>query len=94
MLQVILVWLSIDSIGCIKALAPKQKRHLAHMAALMSLTHLEKCAFSSNLSFGDQRMALMRAPMLKHSPLLILVNLCNIKTGFLDDINRIKVCLD
>jgi molybdate transport system ATP-binding protein len=75
-----------DSIGLYQSPSTKQKALAQQWLALMSLTHLENAPFQQ-LSFGDQRMALIARAMVKHPALLILDEPCN----GLDDINRIKV---
>lgn len=75
-----------DSIGLYQTPSPKQKALAQQWLALMSLTHLQNTPFLQ-LSFGDQRMALIARAMVKHPALLILDEPCN----GLDDINRIKV---
>jgi molybdate transport system ATP-binding protein len=75
-----------DSIGLYQTPTTQQKSLAQQWLAVMAFSHLENRPFQQ-LSFGDQRMALIARAMVKHPALLILDEPCN----GLDDINRIKV---
>lgn len=75
-----------DSIGLYKQATAYQVQLAQKWLAVMGLKHKANTSFN-DLSFGDQRIALIARAMVKHPALLILDEPCN----GLDDINRIKV---
>ncbi|MFW8591616.1 ATP-binding cassette domain-containing protein [Glaciecola sp. 2405UD65-10] len=75
-----------DSIGLYKQATEYQVQLAQKWLSVMGLSHKANDAFH-DLSFGDQRVALIARAMVKHPALLILDEPCN----GLDDINRIKV---
>ena len=75
-----------NSIGLYQQPSNNQKQLALAWLQLMGLEHAKDSPFFE-LSFGDQRMALIARAMVKHPTLLILDEPCN----GLDDINRLKV---
>lgn len=75
-----------DSIGLYQQPTTQQKQLAREWLGILALENHADTPFQQ-LSFGDQRLALIARAMVKHPPLLILDEPCN----GLDDVNRMKV---